>query len=66
VNRLLVRLEIDAAHAPAQGAELPGGAITSAAYSPALSKVVALGYVRAEVARPGTDVLVDGVPARIV
>ncbi len=66
VNRLLVRLAIDAAHPPARGAVLPGGAITSAAYSPALGKVVALGYVRADAARPGTEFLVDGAPARVV
>ena len=66
VNRMLVRLAIDADHSPARGAALPGGAITSAAYSPALGKVVALGYVRAESARPGTEFPVDGAPAQVV
>jgi aminomethyltransferase len=66
VNRLLVRVEIDAAHPPARGAALPGGAITSAAYSPALGTVVALGYVRANAAAPGTEFLVDGAPAKVV
>ena len=66
VNRLLVRLAIDAVQAPASGAALPGGAITSAAYSPALGKVVALGYVRADAARPGTEFLVDGARASVV
>jgi aminomethyltransferase len=66
VNRLLVRLAIDTAQPPARGAELPGGAITSAAYSPALGKVVALGYVRADAARPWAEFLVDGVPAKVV
>ena len=51
---------------PRDGAALPGGAITSAAYSPALGKVVALGYVRADAARPGTEFLVDGAPASVV
>jgi aminomethyltransferase len=66
VNRLLVRLEIDTAQPPARGTELPGGAITSAAYSPALGKVVALGYVQADAARPGAEFLVDGAPAEVV
>ena len=66
VNRMLVRLAIDATLPPARGAALPGGAITSAAYSPALGKVVALGYVRAESARPGTEFPVDGAPAKVM
>jgi aminomethyltransferase len=66
VNRLLVRLTIDAAHPPARGTALPGGAITSAAFSPALGKVVAFGYARAASARPGTEFPVDGAPARVV
>ena len=66
VNRLLVRLELEAPHPPARGAALPGGAITSAAYSPALGKVVALGYVRADTAARGTEFLVDGAPAKVV
>jgi tRNA-modifying protein YgfZ len=66
VNRMLVRLTINGDHPPARGTALPGGAITSAAYSPALGKVVALGYVRAESARPGTEFLVDGAPAQVV
>jgi folate-binding protein YgfZ len=53
VNKLLVPIEIDASEAPAPGAKihLDGkevGAITSAAFSPAKNKVVALGMIRAE------------------
>jgi tRNA-modifying protein YgfZ len=59
VNRLLVGLRIDATGAPAAGSKLSAdgaeaGEITSAAFSPALGKVVALGYVRAQYAAPGT------------
>lgn len=55
VNRLLVRVEIDTAEAPAPGTKLQAGAgadqaevgeITSAAYSPQAGKVAALAYVR--------------------
>src|SRR5579859_386429 len=58
VNRLLVGLRIDGAAPPAAGAKLTAdgaevGEITSAAFSPALGKVVALGYVRAQYASPG-------------
>jgi len=45
---LLVRLTLDGDQPPARGTRLPEGEITSAAYSPALGKVVALAYVRAE------------------
>jgi aminomethyltransferase len=59
VNRLLVGLRIDGAEAPAFGTKLSAdgaevGEITSAAFSPALGKVVALGYVRAQFATPNT------------
>ena len=66
VNRLLVRLLIDTTSPPAKGTALPGGEITSAAFSPALGKVAALGYVRAEHARAGADLLVDGVRATVL
>jgi aminomethyltransferase len=66
VNRLLARLLIDAEVAPEPGAPLPGGAITSAAFSPALGKVVALGYVRAELARPGTGLVVNSASASVL
>jgi len=48
VNRLLVRLTLEGNQPPARGTKFPDGEITSAAYSPALGKVVALAYVRAE------------------
>jgi folate-binding protein YgfZ len=53
VNRVLVGLRIDSAEPPAGGTKLLAegaevGEITSAAFSPALGQVVALGYVRAQ------------------
>jgi len=71
VNRLLVRLLIEAETAPARGAVVeaagkPAGEITSAAFSPALGKTVALGYVRAEHARPEAALVVAGCAAKVV
>jgi folate-binding protein YgfZ len=59
VHRLLMPLILDTRVVPEPGAKLQIGEasaaeITSAAYSPALEKVVALGYVRTEHARPHT------------
>jgi aminomethyltransferase len=70
VNRLLARLEIDAPDAPAGGTPVEAGGkqvgeITSAAFSPARGRTVALGYVRAEHARPGTSLSVAGAAARV-
>lgn len=70
VNRLLVRLAVDGNAPPAPGAailsgEAQMGAITSAAFSPALGRVVALGYVRADLTHKGTILDVDGGRAEI-
>lgn len=46
VHRILKPLILDTKEPPAPGTKLPEGEITSAAYSPALDKVVALAYVR--------------------
>ncbi|HXI42874.1 MAG TPA: glycine cleavage T C-terminal barrel domain-containing protein [Bryobacteraceae bacterium] len=65
VHRLLAGVEIDATEVPApdtrlfQGEE-NAGKMTSAAFSPALGKVVGLAYVRRELAEPGTALTVDG------
>jgi len=65
VHRLLAGLEIDATEVPApdtrlfQGEE-NAGKMTSAAFSPALGKVVGLAYARRELAEPGTALTVDG------
>ena len=55
VHRLLIPIEIDSTIVPAAGTKLPWGEITSAAFSPALGKVVALAYVRTELAKAGTE-----------
>jgi aminomethyltransferase len=61
VNRLLMGLRIDATTAPDAGTKITAGGadigeITSAAFSPAFGKVVALGILRAQYAVPGTSV----------
>ncbi len=66
IHRVLRRLEIDLPE-PAEGApplagsklkagEADAGEIASAAFSPALGKVVALAYVRTAFAEPGTEI----------
>ena len=70
VNRLLKPLRIAATEAPVPGAKVVVqgkeiGEITSAAYSPALGCVVALGYVRTEHARPDVAVDVGGASGQI-
>jgi folate-binding protein YgfZ len=70
VNRLLTPLRIDADEAPEpqtkiMAADKEAGVITSAALSPALKCVVALGYVRAEFTRAGAALTAAGRPVRI-
>ena len=69
VNRSLVRLRIEGNRAPAPGTRLMAGSaeaghITSAAFSPALDCVAALGYVRAQ--HTGASLTCEGLPAQIV
>ena len=68
VNRMLVGLRIDSSEAPAAGTKLSAegaevGEITSAAFSPGLGKVAALGYVRSQYAAPGTQLKAGGASA---
>jgi aminomethyltransferase len=68
VNRSLVQLLIDGPAPPQRGAKVLSGSsevgeITSAAYSPVLGRVAALGYVRLEQAKG--PLLVDGRDAEI-
>lgn len=70
VNKILVPLAIDATAAPAQGAKVVAdekevGEIRSSAYSPALQQVVALAFLRAEHARDGAVLSVDGQRAKL-
>ena len=70
VHRVLMPLLLDTETPPEPGAKLQIGEtnaaeITSAAYSPALDRVVALGYVRTQHARPHTTMTLDGVQAEV-
>jgi len=70
VNRTLVGLEIDGTAVPPGGAGIaangkPVGHVTSVARSATLGKTVGLGYIRREASGPGTEVTVDGAPARV-
>ena len=70
IHRVLRRLEIDALEPPAAGTKLTSGGagaaeIASAAFSPALAKVVALAYVRVQFAEPGTELQLGDARARV-
>ena len=70
IHRVLRRIEIDTSEVPAAGAKLKSGEadaaeIVSAVFSPALGKVVAMAYVRMQFAEPGTELSLNGVPARV-
>ena len=70
IQRVLKPLEIDGQRPPEPRTKLqiggaPAAEITSAAYSPALGKVVALGYVGVEHAEPGTEMTAGDVRARV-
>ncbi len=71
VNKLLSRVELDAAEPPAPGTKLSAdggeaGEITSSVYSPAAGKVIALAYLRTPFAKPGGTLSVGGVAARVL
>ena len=74
VNRLLTSLRIQTEHPPAAGAkvmagEKEAGSISSAAFSPALRCVAAMGLLRAEFAKPraaGAPLTVNGAGAEVV
>jgi folate-binding protein YgfZ len=71
IHRLLKRLEIQASEAPAAGTKLQiNGAdaaeIASAAFSPALGRVVALAYVRTQYSEPGTELMWETTQARVM
>jgi folate-binding protein YgfZ len=70
VHRLLAGVEIDCDAAPAPDTRLfhgeaDVGKMTSAAFSPALGKVVGMAYVHRELAEPGTVLTVDGHRAEV-
>lgn len=68
VHRHLMRVQIDAEVAPAVGTKLTAegkdsAEVVSAAFSPALQKVVAMAYVRTDAARAGFGLVCGGAPA---
>jgi folate-binding protein YgfZ len=70
IHRVLMPLVLDTDQAPSPGARLETGEtsaaeITSAAYSPALKKVVALGYVKTEYARPHEPLTLGPIHAEV-
>ncbi len=70
VHRLLMPLLLDTKQPPEPGAKLESGdsgaaEITSAAYSPALNKVVALAYVKTEHARPHAELMLGEIHAEV-
>ena len=70
IHRVLMPLILDTDQLPNPGAKLESGEatvaeITSAAYSPARKKVVALAYVKTEFARPHEQLRLDGIQAEV-
>jgi folate-binding protein YgfZ len=70
VARKLVGLIVSAEQPPARGmvvraADREIGRVTSSAWSPALQKPIALGYVHRDFVAPGTAVNVDGATAEV-
>ena len=71
VARKLVGLVLEDGEAPGRGASIQVedravGEVTSAAWSPALARPIALGYVQRDFVAPGTRVRVDGRGAEVV
>lgn len=70
IHRVLAPLILETKEPPAPGAKLQidsaaAAEITSAAYSPALDKVVALAYVRTEHARPHEQMMLGDIRAEV-
>jgi len=71
VARKLVGLIIEGDRVPSVGATVNAGDrdvgnATSATWSPALDKAIALGYVHRDFVEPGTELTIDGAAARVV
>ncbi len=71
VARKLVGLSIEGAAVPASGATVAAAArevghVTSATWSPALDRAIALGYVHRDFVEPGTELTIDGAAAKVV
>jgi tRNA-modifying protein YgfZ len=70
IHRILRQLAIDSSEVPERGAKLTlagsdAGEIVSAAFSPALGKVVAMAYVRTPHSEPGTELVLGDAVARL-
>jgi folate-binding protein YgfZ len=70
VHRLLVGVEIEGSEVPEPDTRLFHGdenigKMTSAAFSPALGKVVGMAYVKREIAEPGTVLTINGRAAEV-
>jgi aminomethyltransferase len=70
VHWALVRLAVEAVAPPPPGTRIlagdaEAGEISSAAFSPALGKVVALGYLRPEALLPGVALTASGAPVEV-
>jgi len=70
VRRLLMPLTVDAPEAPAPGAKIlagerEAGEITSAAFSPALAKAVALGFLHHDALASGARLTLDGASVEV-
>jgi folate-binding protein YgfZ len=68
VAKRLVGLTVDGDAVPSEGASIAGngneiGTVTSSAWSPALDKPIALGYVHRDFTAPGTEVEIAGTRA---
>jgi folate-binding protein YgfZ len=71
VARKLVGLRLEGDRVPVAGTAIRAGdreigEVTSSAYSPALRRPIALGYVHRDFIEPGTKVIVDGADAGVV
>lgn len=71
IHRVLMPLILETEQPPDAGAKLESGEtsaaeITSAAYSPALKKVVALAYVKTDYARPHEQLRLGAISAEVV
>lgn len=71
IHRVLRRLELETSDPPEPGTKLKSGdadaaEIASAAYSPALGKVVAMAYVRMPFTEVGTEIVSGDLRARVI
>lgn len=78
MNRRLMGLELSGEFVPKKGQPIlvlpqgsgveskAAGTVTSAVKSPTLGRVIAMGYVRYDLAKPGSHVVIEGTPATVV